>query len=562
MDFKLIAIQVAQYFNKLGKRQKIISAASVVLVVGFLVFLSIFRSSDADLSGWAVLFDGSNPSENAMILAQLEKDGVKYKLKDENTILVPKEKVYAERISIASLGILKDNKVGFELYDKQEFGSTEEEQKIKYKRAIEGELARTIESLEPISKAVVHIAFEKDSLFVRDKTPPSASLVLTLAPGKNLSPKQIFGIKALVAASINGLDANEVKLVDQRGIALGGDADDVYDADFIALQVRYKKDFEHNLESKIISVLAPLVGSSERVVAKVTASFDFSQEESRQEALDPNTIAISENILEEKREGKKEAEVGGVPGAISNIGPVQGIEGSKNQELYSKNQSIINYEASKKITNTKGQYAKLLRLSAAVVVDGKYVEEADKLVYKPQDEETLTQMKALVNQAIGFNAQRSDEVSISSLQFIKESIPLNATQQVQAFIIGYLNPLAPILKYLLAAFVLFIFYRKVIVPFFEKMTTDASATAEDLSEVSSIQILEEDENLIEKAREARRKVEKQLGLDGEFNEGELQYDVLLERAKNMGIEKHQEIALLIENLLRNDNEFQANKDMS
>ncbi len=196
MDFKTLLDQIATLFQNFTLRQRIVALISILLVVGFIVFLLLFRAKDSMVgSGYSILFDKTNAGDSALIIQQLEKDGVPYKVVNEGTIAVPSNMVYKQRIAIAALGIPKDSKVGFEIFDKNEFGATDFEQKIKYLRALEGELARTIAGLQPIGNASVHIAIPKETVFAQKKSPTTASIVLSINRGMNLSLKQITGIK-------------------------------------------------------------------------------------------------------------------------------------------------------------------------------------------------------------------------------------------------------------------------------------------------------------------------------------------------------------------------------
>ncbi|EOA4031255.1 flagellar basal-body MS-ring/collar protein FliF, partial [Campylobacter coli] len=201
MDFKNMLHQIGQLYQNLTRKQRIVIAASIVVVVGFLVFLALFRGSGSGANnGYAVLVDNVDPSSSAAIVAKLEQNNVPYILESESKILVPQDQVYRQRMFIASEGLIKDSRVGFEAFDTQSFGATNEEQRVKYQRAIEGELARTIETLEPIRSAVVHIAFPKDSVFTERQIPPTASVVVNVREGLKLTRKQIDGIKNIVSA--------------------------------------------------------------------------------------------------------------------------------------------------------------------------------------------------------------------------------------------------------------------------------------------------------------------------------------------------------------------------
>ena len=222
MDFKALLHQISQIYQKLSLKQKIVAGSSIVLGVAFLVFLTLYKSKSDSFAGYSVLFENISPSDSALIVDQLNKDGIKYKLANEGTILVPTSDVYKERIAVATLGIPKESKIGFEIFDKQEFGATDAEQRVKFQRALEGELARTIESLSSIQKATVRIAIPKESVFTERQALPTASIVVELKPGVSLNAKQIFGIKNLVAASVTNLSTENVKIVNQDGVALGG----------------------------------------------------------------------------------------------------------------------------------------------------------------------------------------------------------------------------------------------------------------------------------------------------------------------------------------------------
>ena len=564
MDFKAIFQQIGQIYQNLSLKQRLVAMGSVALVVGFLVFLSIYKSSNVNYDGYSVLFENTSAADSALIIQQLEKDKVKYKILNEGTILVPNADVYRERISIASLGILKDGKVGFEIFDKQEFGATDAEQKVKFQRALEGELARTIESLAPIKKAIVRIAIPKETLFTERATPPSASIVLNLKDGQSLNLKQITGIKNLVAAAVANLKPEQVKIVSEDGAPLG-EEDGEYDSDQITQQIKYKRDAEQGLEEKIINVLSPIVGGSDKVVAKVTIDFDFARKDSQSETFDPNSVARSEQNVEEKRQGSKEAEVQGVPGAVSNIGPVEGLQDGKMKELYSKSSSTTNYEISKKVERVKDQFAKINRLSAAVVVDGKYENKKDEkgeptkeIVYVPLDEKQLSRIDALIRQSIGFDQNRGDEVTVSNFEFQRPDGQTPASK-VNSFFELYILPFAPLLKYIFVAILLYFFYKKVIVPFMSKMLEDVKE--EEPEPMPDIVELDDSEDTLEKFKAAKKKVEEQLGVGGDFNEDELRYDVMLEKMKLVAQERPGLKGVLLQDMIKNDAEFSNRKDI-
>jgi flagellar M-ring protein FliF len=565
MDFKTLLDQISSLFQNFSLKQKIVAGVSILVVVGFIVFLVLFKNKDSMVgSGYSILFEKTSASDSALIIQQLDKDNVPYKVLNEGTIAVPSDQVYKERIAIASQGIPKDSKVGFEIFDKNEFGATDFEQQIKYLRALEGELARTIEGLMPISEAHVHIAIPKESVFVEKKVPTTASIVLKIRPNMHLSLKQITGIKNLVASSVTNLVPQDVSVVNQDGVPLGDEDGAAFESDAVKNQIKYQKDFEKKYEQKIVNVLAPVIGGVDKVVAKVTIDFDFAQQNSVSEVYDPNSVPRSEQSVEEKREGTTPKDVGGVPGAVSNIGPVQGLESNKSTEKYEKNTNTVNYEISKKVTNVKGQFATIKRLTAAVVVDGNYDYKQDdngeagtKLEFIPLSQEQMSSIENIVKQTVGFDAQRGDEVTVSNFEFkpLQKDGTKAPTQTVVDQIAFYTQPLVPIVKYLLVAILLFVFYKKVIKPFSERMieqtveSFDEGELEEDGDEEESA------EDTLEKFKKARKKVEQQLGIGEEFNEEELKYDVLLEKIKSLADDKSEEVAGLLQQMVKAEGDF-------
>ena len=564
MEFRTLLNQIATLLQNLTLRQRIVAAVSIIVLIGFLVFLTLYKNTtNGSIKGYSVLFENTTAGDSALIIQQLEKEKIAYKVLNEGTIAVPSEEVYKQRIAIAAMGIPKNSKVGFEIFDKTEFGATDFEQKIKYLRALEGELARTIESLGPIANASVHIAVPKETVFAQKQSAPTASIVLNIRSGMNLSLKQILGIKNLIAASIAQLTPENVSIVNQDGEPLGDDQSNLFQGELVKSQVRYKKEFENNFEQKIIQVLAPVIGGVDKVNAKVTIDFDFSQQDSVSEVYDPNSVPRSEQSVEEKREGKEPQDVGGVPGAISNIGPVQGLESTKKGETYQKSSTTTNYEISKKVVNSKDEFAKIKRLSAAVVVDGayKYGVDADgkkksELEYTPLTKEQMDAIRDVVKQTVGFNTTRGDEVTVSNFEFKKigddgRGVP---TKDFVDKFSSYLSPLVPLIKYLLAGALLFVFYKKVIVPFSQKMVESRLDDFEEDIEESKPDD-DQAEDTLEKFKQARKKVEDQLGIGKDFNEDSLKYDVLLEKLKNIAEHKSEEFANVLQSMIRNESDY-------
>jgi len=557
MDLKALVSQLVGLFDKLNRNQKLVVAATVFGVVAFLLFLVVYTTKSESRDGYKVLFDSLTPADSALVIQQLEKENIPYKIPRDNVIEVSKDVVYKERISMASLGLPKDSgSKGFELFDTQEFGATSFDQNVKFLRALEGELARTVVSLAPVESANVNLALPKETLFVSKQASPTASIVVNLYDGRTLTAKQVRGIKNLVASAVPKMSVENVALINSEGEELGGENDASALGEMSAMQLKYKNREEKKREEKIINVLSPFIGGDNRVVAKVTIEYDFSQKSSTSETYDPESVVRSEQNIEEKREGSAPKEIGGVPGAVSNIGPVQGIESQSSGEKYEKSNVSTNYEISKTVSTTKGEYATIKRVTAAVVVDGKYKTKldedgspTDELEYVSREGSELDAISSLVKQAIGVNETRGDLVTVSNFQFeVLKVAPKEIAGKFGDIYSSYISPFSEIFKLLLVGIILFIVYKKLIMPFSQRMLEFSKEEDEMERPVLELDD-EEEEDLVEKVQQMRKKVEDQLGVGEGFNEEELKYDVLLEKVRNLADEKPDELASLLQALI-------------
>jgi flagellar M-ring protein FliF len=557
MDFKVLFSQLVVLYAKLTSQQRIIIAAAIIGIVSFLIFMVVYTAKKNTDDQYEILFNSLSSEDAAKIVEQLEKDGIKYKLEDNNIIKVPKDVVYKERITIASMGIPKNSGVGFELFDTQEFGATSFDQNIKYLRALEGELSRTINALIPIESASVSLAIPKDTLFVAKQVDPSASVMVQLVEGQRLSPKQIRGIKNLVASAVPKMNSANVMLVNSDGETLGDEDGMAQMSELSAVQQKFKTKEEKKRQRKIMQVISPFVGGNEKVVAQVTIEFDFSIKSSTSETFDPENVVRSEQVSEEKREGGAPAEIGGVPGTVSNIGPVQGLKSNQTSEKYEKNTGTTNYEVGKTVSTTKSQFARIKRISAAVIVDGKYKYKTDEegnptdgLEYEPLQESDLEALSSLVGRSIGINEARGDEISVKNLQFKRSDshIEIDGVSQAVTFSQTYIAPFSGVFKYLFVLLLLLILYKKVISPFALRML-EVSKEDDELDRPTLDIDDDEEEDLVEKVQQMRKKVESQLGVGEGFNEDELKHEVLLEKVRTMAEDAPEEIASLLQSLL-------------
>ncbi|MDA3907819.1 MAG: flagellar basal-body MS-ring/collar protein FliF [Sulfurimonas sp.] len=567
MDFKILFSQLVVLYTKLTKQQRIIIAAAIIGIVSFLIFMVVYTAKKTTDDSYEILFNSLSSEDAAKIVDQLEKDGIKYKLEDNNIIKVPKDIVYKERITIASMGIPKNSGVGFELFDTQEFGATSFDQNVKYLRALEGELSRTINALVPIESASVSLALPKDTLFIAKQVDPSASVMVQMVEGQRLTSKQIRGIKNLVSAAVPKLTSENVMLINSDGETLGDEDEMAQMGELSSVQQKFKTKEERKRQRKIMQVISPFVGGNEKVVAQVTIEFDFSIQNSTSETFDPENVVRSEQVSEEKREGGSPAEVGGVPGTVSNIGPVQGLKSNQTSEKYEKNTGTTNYEVGKTVSTKKSQFARIKRISAAVIVDGKYKfkldeegKSTDALEYEPLQESDLEALSSLVSRSIGISEARGDEISVKNLQFKRSNsrIEADGVSQAVTFSQTYLAPFSGGFKYLFVLILLLIVYKKVISPFAMRML-EVSKEEDELDRPTLDIDDDEEEDLVEKVQQMRKKVESQLGVGEGFNEDELKHEVLLEKVRTMAEDGPEEIASLLQSLLTEEEEVVREK---
>ncbi|HDJ30526.1 MAG TPA: flagellar M-ring protein FliF, partial [bacterium] len=329
----------------------------------------------------------------------------------------PQNRVYDIRLTLASQGLPKGGQIGFEIFDRRVFGITDFVQKLNYQRALQGELARTISSLNEVKWARVHIVMPEETLFTTEKKHPSASVLLKLNPGQHLSHEQIKAITYLVAASIPQLQPEEVVIVDNRGNMLAGGRKDAYAGEWLTETLRIQHRLESQLEQKIKDLLERVVGAG-KVVAKVSVEMDFSKLEKTKESYDPETkVPRSEQIIEEVSSGS-ETIPAGIPGVVSNLPQTQASSTTKNTPFQRrKTNKIVNYELTKTIQHISEPMGKIRKISAAVLVDGIYKEIQGEMKYFPRNEEEMQKFKAIVEKAIGFSKERGDQVEVVNVPF-------------------------------------------------------------------------------------------------------------------------------------------------
>ena len=423
-------LPTAQLLGLIPSKQKLglmvaLAAITALVVAGWLWG----QSPD-----YRVLYANLSDRDGGAVIASLQQMNVPFKFTEGGgALLVPANQVHEMRLRLAGQGLPKGGLVGFELMESQKFGTSQFQEQVNYQRALEGELARSIQSLSAVNGARVHLAFSKPSVFVREQQKPSASVLLSLNAGRNLDPGQVSAIVHLVSSSIPDLPVKNVTVIDQNGSLLTSS-----DASTVGLdpgQLRYRRDVEQGFSKRIEAILAPIAGSN-NVLAQVTADIDFTLTENLAEIFTPNPVASaavrSQQTTEASNAGAGAGGASGVPGALSNQpgasanAPIVAASGSAASNsatgaaapANTRRDSTVNYEVDKTIRHTRQSVGGIKRLSVAVLVNHrKLVDEEGKTTTKPMSPEEMEQINALVKEVMGFSKERGDSLNVTNSAF-------------------------------------------------------------------------------------------------------------------------------------------------
>jgi flagellar M-ring protein FliF len=445
-------------FSRLTEQQKLLLAVGTAAIIALITWGALASRQPE----FKTVFTNLTERDGGAIITALEQLNVPYKFSDgTGAIQVPSSRVHEIRLRLASQGLPKGGSVGFELMENAKFGASQFAEQVNYQRALEGELAKTIQSIAAIQAARVHLAIPKPSVFIREEQKPTASVLLNLYPGRSLEATQVAGISHLVASSVPQMPLSNVSVIDQNGKLLSELKSKLTEAGLDPTQIKYMHEVQDEIVRRIEGILAPIVGSK-NVRVQVAADIDFSQSEQTAETYRPN--GAPPNISIRSQQSSETANVnqnptGGIPGALSNQAPTTataplsaggnlgGPANSKNPfglqtqagqinaagvnsqipylgqpPLSARKDSTINYEIDKTIRYTKQAMGTLKRLSAAVVVNHRPETDSKsgKTEQRPLNEAELKQINDLVKEAMGFSPDRGDTLSVANAPFTIE----------------------------------------------------------------------------------------------------------------------------------------------
>ena len=473
------------FFRALDTTRKLGLIAATGILVAAMMSMIIWSSK----TDYKVLYTDLSKDDSATISRMLEEGKISYQVKDDGkTIMVPEDMVEIWRLEIAKKGVNFTSTVGYEVFDKQAFGTTSFVQKINKQRALEGELVKTIMHIKGITRARVHLSIPESSPFVSERKPPSASVVLDVERGLTMTPEEIKGIQSLVSSSVDGMRLHNVVVIDSRGKKLSENAGDQMSSETASMMALENK-LNAKYEEKVQEILSRVIGEG-KVIAKVSVKLDYTEKIETQTTYDSENTAVHSEVRNEQKMVGVRPSPQGIPGARSNLpgeNPQPGIPETRND--VDKSLVTRNYNVPMTVTKSKKPSADIQNISVAVMVDGKKVrvlgengapvlneDGIAETKYQAWSEEELQNFQQIVSSALGINNNRGDKVVIKNMEFAKEDL-----SEMEALMRARENRelVKNITKYLTIGVILTLFIFMVVRPFILWLTENSVENIED-----------------------------------------------------------------------------------
>ncbi len=414
-----------------------LALAGVILVSVTLFGILIFQGKKAD---YQLLYANLAENDAAPVVAWLKGENIPYELKNNGrNIWIPAAILHETRLNLAGNGLPAGNGVGFEVFDKQSFALTDYVQKVNYTRALQGELSRTIATLEPVVSARVHLALPEKRLFKNQQKQATASVILALAKGKTLDQKQVQGIVHLVAGSITGLTPENITVIDSNGMALDAGQKEEEDKYFSVDMLAYQQEVEQRLEIRAQDLLDRTMGRDKAMV-RVSAALDFSKVEKTEELFDSEEPVIRSEQINQEENGKPAP--AGIPGVQSNLDGIDPLQSEASSN--SRTSRTTNYEISKTISKIINPVGTIKNLSVSILVADQVVPASENAAQTvvPRTDEELNSLQTMVATALGLNAERGDQINVLSMPFteapkeimVAEKLPDNLLYEYLPFV--------------------------------------------------------------------------------------------------------------------------------
>ena len=475
----------ADFFKSLDMTRRIGMIGVAGLVMALMAGIVIYASK----TDYKVLYTDLTKDDSATIARMLEEGKISYQVKDDGkTIQVPEDMVEIWRLEIAKKGVNFTGTVGYEVFDKQSFGTTSFVQKINKQRALEGELVKTIMHIKGVARARIHLSIPESSPFVSERKPPTGSVVLDVERGVVMTNDEVKGIQSLVSSSVDGMRSHNVVVIDSRGKKLSendGDQMSTETANRIALETRLNSQYEKKVEE----ILSRVIGEG-KVIAKVALKMDFTEKIETQTSYDNENAALVSEVRNEQKMVGVRPSPQGIPGARSNLpgeAPQPGIPETRNdvdKSLVTRNMAVPTT-----VTKSKKPTAEISSMSVAVMVDGKKIpvlaKDGTPMVnddgvnvtkYQAWTEEELQNFQQIVASSLGINLTRGDKLVIKNMEFAKEDLA-----EMEAIMRARENRelMKNITKYLMIGAIISLFFFMVVRPFIQWLTENSVESIED-----------------------------------------------------------------------------------
>lgn len=482
MPIREILLQVQNLLKNISVGKRI---AIFIIIIGSILGF-VFLANWATQPEFLPLFTDLDSQDAGVILNRLKDQKIPYRISSNgSTILIPQENLYETRMDLASEGLPQGGSIGFEVFDNAKFGMSEFAQNVNYQRALQGELARTINGFAEVDSSRVHIVMPEESLFVKDEQSASASVVLKLKHGQWLTQEQVQGIVHLVSSSVSRLNPENVTVVDNKGRLLAGKKDDSSLATPSSDQLDYQARVERKLENRLLTMLEKALGAGKAIV-RVSCALDFKRHEQTEERFLPeNQVVRSEQMFNETA---KKADIipQGIPGLQSNVpenNPPDVNQVNDENTTLAKQDRTVNYEIGKLTSHTLEPVGAMQRVSVAVLVDGTYRSTPQKdgeptWTYVPRSSEELVKIENLVKSAVNFVAARGDKVEVVNIPFETTNITKEAESTALEDWLERLKNYKPYFKYAFLSLFLLLSFIFVVKPLIKWLTAHTTGDSE------------------------------------------------------------------------------------
>ncbi len=468
-NFQDFLRQLGDRFSELSQGKKVAALSLVALALASLLVMSLWLKAP----DFQLLYANLAEQDAGAIVTKLKTQKVPYELSNGGrTIHVASNQLHEVRLQLASEGLPEGSEVGLEIFEDTPLGMTEFIQKLNFQRALQGELTRTIKTLDAVDQVRVHLVIPKDNLFRKEKPKGKASVTLKVKSGKTLTETQIQGIVHLVSASVGGIDAADVVVVDLKGNLLSGGNEPSQDAMMSASNFKHKTRVQKDLQQNIIKMLEDALGPG-KVIAKVSADLDFERVERTEEIFDPDSQVVrSENQVTESSTGA--VPPGGIPG-VQALVPTGEAPGGVTGQAAQRNKSnaVVNYEINKVVRRVSKPVGEIAKLSVAVMIDGTMA--GDPAVYQPRTQEDMAKYLQIVQSAVGFDQERGDVIQVENIQFDRSQMD-SAKDQIARD--EQIELAMEVGKLVVGLIFLIMFFTRIIRPIINWMTTSVEVVQE------------------------------------------------------------------------------------